>query len=103
VICTQGLRGEPAQAVEQVDGRWYCRGHLGAAKAIATKRRDRGFGLCSVQDCTRPAVERDGKCIEHRAGERASGETVVIIEDGSGKGDHPYAPKQGRNLSGDLP
>jgi hypothetical protein len=94
VSCTKGPGGGPAEAVEQVDGCWYCQGHIGAAKAMAAKRRDRGFGNCSVHGCTRPAVEKDGKCNEHRAGERAAGETVVILDDGSGKGDHPYAPKQ---------
>jgi hypothetical protein len=92
--CTEGPGGGAAEAVAQVDGRWYCHGHIGAAKAVATKRQDFGFGSCSVPDCARPAVESDGKCAEHRAGERAAGATVVIIDDGSGRGDHPYAPKR---------
>jgi hypothetical protein len=94
VTCTNGRGGGPAQAVEQVGGRWYCQGHIGAAKAVAAKRRDRGFGSCSVPACTRPAAETNGKCNEHRAGERAAGATVVVVDDGSGKGDHPYAPKR---------
>ncbi|MGI8595546.1 MAG: hypothetical protein ACR2ML_14510 [Solirubrobacteraceae bacterium] len=92
--CIKGPGGGPAKAVEQVDGRWYCLGHIGAAKAVAAKRRDRNFGRCSVPRCTRPAVERDGKCNEHRAGERAAGGTGIVVYDGSGKGDHPYAPKR---------
>jgi len=99
VSCTKGPRGGPAEAVERVDGYWYCQGHVGGAKAVVTKRRDRGFGGCSVRDCTRPAVEPDGKCDEHRAGgrakdERAAGGSVVIVAEGSGKGDHPYAAKR---------
>ncbi len=94
VNCTKGPGGGPAEAVEQVDGYWYCQGHIGAAKAVAAKRRDRGFGSCSVPGCTRSAVESNGKCNEHRAGERAAGGAVVIVDDGSGKGDHPYAPKR---------
>ncbi len=84
--------GGPAQAVDQVNGRWYCKTHIGAARAVASKRRDRGFGTCSVPGCSRPAVAREGKCNEHRAAERASDATVVIVDDGSGRGDHPYAP-----------
>jgi hypothetical protein len=57
VNCTKGPGGSPAEAVEQFDGRWYCRGHIGAAKAVAAKRRDRGFGGCSVPGCSRPAGE----------------------------------------------
>lgn len=94
VSCSKGLGGGPAQAVEQVDGRWYCRAHVGAAKAVASKRRDRGFGSCSVPGCSRPAVERDGKCTEHRAGERAVSGTPIIVDEGSGKGGHPYAAKR---------
>jgi hypothetical protein len=94
VACGKGAGGGPADAVGQVEGRWYCRGHIGAAKAVAAKRRDRGFGWCGVPGCTRPAVARDGKCTEHRAGERAAGGTVVIVDEGSGKGHHPYAPKR---------
>lgn len=93
VSCTEGAGGGAADAVEQVDGRWYCRGHLGAAKAVATKRRDRGFGSCSDPGCIRPAVESDGRCSEHRAGARAAADTVVIVDGTSGRGDHPYAPK----------
>lgn len=92
--CTDGAQGGPAPAVGQVGGRWYCRRHIAAAKAVARKRRDRGFGTCSVPGCSRPAAERDGKCDEHRAGERAAGATVVVVDDGSGRGDHPYAPKR---------
>jgi hypothetical protein len=44
-----------------------------AAEAVKTKRRDRGFGLCSVRTCSRPAAEPNGRCVEHRAGERAAG------------------------------
>lgn len=94
VNCAKGPGGGPAAAVEQVDGRWYCQEHIGAAKAMATKRGDRGFGTCSVAGCSRLAAERDGKCTEHRAGERAAGVSVVIVDDGSGKGEHPYAPKR---------
>jgi hypothetical protein len=95
VPCTKGAGGGPAEAAGQVEGRWYCQRHIGAASAVAEKRRDRGFGSCSVAGCTRPAVERDGKCSEHRAGERAVGGTVAIVDDGSsGRGDHPYAPKR---------
>jgi len=90
--CTKGPDGGAAEAVEQVDGRWYCQGHIGAAKAVAAKRRDRGFGSCSVPGCTRPAVERDGKCSEHRAGERAAGGTVVIVDEESGKETTPVRP-----------
>lgn len=79
--------------MERVDGLWYCMAHLPAAKAVVSKRRDRGFGTCSVPGCDRPAAETGGKCTEHRAGERAAGAPVVIINDGSGRGDHPYAPK----------
>lgn len=93
VSCTKGPGGGAAVGVERVDGRWYCRGHVGAAKAVAAKRRDRGFGSCSVHGCIRPAVESDGKCSEHRAGERAATGTVVIVDGNSGKGDHPYAAK----------
>jgi len=93
VNCSKGLGGGPAEAVEQVDGRWYCRGHVGAAKAVLSKRRDRGFGNCNFPGCTRPAVEREGKCSEHRAGERAASGTPIIVDDSSGKGDHAYAPK----------
>lgn len=92
-FCTEGPGGGPAQAVGQVDGRWFCQRHIGAAKAVASKRSDRGFGSCGVPGCLRPAVEREGKCVEHRAGERAAGETVVVVEDGSGGGRHPYDPK----------
>jgi hypothetical protein len=92
--CTKGPEGAPARGVERVEGRWYCTAHVAAAKAMASKRRDRGLGTCSVSGCERPAVEKDGKCIEHRAGERAAGATVVVVEEGSGKGDHPYAPKR---------
>lgn len=60
---------------------------------MASKRRDRGFGSCGVPGCLRPAVEREGKCDEHRAGERAAGATVVVVEDGSGRRNHPYDPK----------
>jgi hypothetical protein len=94
VNCAMGLGGGPAEGVEQFDGRWYCRGHIAVTKALATKRRDRGFGSCSVPGCSRHAVERDGKCNEHRAGERAAGSSVIIANDGSGKGEHPYAPKR---------
>ena len=92
--CTKGREGGPAEAVAQVDGRWYCKAHLGAARAVASKRRDRGYGTCSVARCKRPAAEPGGKCEEHRAGERAAAGTPVFVEDGSGKGDHPYAPKR---------
>ncbi len=94
VTCAKSPDGGPAQAVDQVNGRWYCKMHIGAAKAVGSKRRDRGFGTCSLPGCSRPAVEREGKCNEHRAGERASDATVVIVDDGSGRGDHPYAPKR---------
>jgi hypothetical protein len=94
VGCTKGRGGGPAEGSAQVDGRWFCQGHVGAAKAVASKRRDRGYGSCSVPGCTRPAVESDGKCDEHRAGERAAGGTVIILREGSGKGDPPYAPKR---------
>ena len=92
--CTRGPDGGPAPGIDQVNGRWYCKAHLAAAKAVASKRRDRGFGTCSVPGCNRPATQKDGKCGEHRAGERAANATVVIVQDGSGKGDHPYAPKR---------
>ena len=91
--CTKGFGGGPAPGVDQVTGRWYCAAHLPGAKAVAEKRRDRGFGACSVQGCSRPAVEEDGKCSEHRAGERAANATMVVVAK-SGKGDHPYAPKR---------
>jgi hypothetical protein len=39
-------------------------------------------------------VESGGKCNEHRAGQRAGSATIVIVDEGSGKGDHPYAPKR---------
>jgi len=94
VPCAKSPDGGPAQAVDQVNGRWYCKTHIGAAKAVVSKRRDRGFGTCSVPSCSRPAIAREGKCNEHRAGERASDATVVIVDDGSGRGDHPYAPKR---------
>jgi hypothetical protein len=92
--CAAGPGGAPAQAVAQVDGRWYCHRHLAAAKAVASKRRDRGFGSCSVSGCSRPAAERDAKCEEHRAAERAAGAPVVVVDDASGRGGHPYAPKR---------
>lgn len=92
--CTAGPGGAPAQAVAQVDGRWYCSRHVAAAKAVASKRRDRGFGICKVEGCSRPAVELDGKCGEHRAAERAAGAPVVVVDDSSGRGGHPYAPKR---------
>ncbi len=38
--------------------------------------------------------ERESKCSEHRAGERAAGGAFIIVDDGSGKGEHPYAPKR---------
>jgi hypothetical protein len=91
--CTEGPAGRAAEAVGQVDGRWYCQRHITAAKAVATKRSDRGFGHCSVAGCTRPAAEAGGKCSEHRAGERAAGATVLVVNEGSGRGEHPYAPK----------
>ncbi len=94
VACAKGPEGRPDQAVGQVGGSWYCRAHIGAAKAVAMKRKDRGFRTCSVPDCSRPAAERDGKCAEHRAGERAVGGSVAVVEYGSGRGDHPYAPKR---------
>lgn len=92
VGCNNGPEGGPAEAVEQVDGLWYCQRHVGAAKAVATKRQDRGCGICNVPGCARPAVEHDGKCTEHRAGERATRDKVVILDD-AGRGGHPYAPK----------
>jgi hypothetical protein len=94
VTCTKGSGSGPAQAVEHFEGRWYCGGHIGAAKAVAAKRRDRGFGNCSIPGCSRPSVESDGKCNEHRAGERAAAGPVIAVAEGSGKGDHPYAPKR---------
>lgn len=60
---------------------------------MASKRRDRGFGACSVAGCSRPAAEQDGKCEEHRAAERAAGAPTVVIDDGSGRGGHPYEAK----------
>lgn len=92
--CASGQGGRPADAVGQVDGRWYCSKHIGAAKAVAAKRRDRGFGPCSVAGCGRPAIERDGKCDEHRAGERAAAASLFVVDETSGRGDHPYAPKR---------
>jgi hypothetical protein len=50
-------------------------GQLAAAKAVKTKRQDRGYGLCSRPRCARPAAEVNGECVEHRAGTRAS-ETI---------------------------
>ncbi len=93
IPCTSDADGAPAEGAGLVDGRWYCEAHLPAARALASKRRDRGFGSCSTSGCDRPAVEQDGKCIEHRAGELAAGSSVVV-QDGTGKGDHPYAAKQ---------
>ncbi len=92
--CAAGPGGAPAQAVAQVEGRWYCQRHLAAFRAVASKRRDRGFGSCSIAGCSRPAAERDGKCEEHRAGERAAGAPIVVVDAASGRGGHPYAPKR---------
>jgi len=91
--CSKGTGGGPAVAVGSVEGRWYCAGHLPAARAVATKRKDKGFGACSIPGCSRAAAEAGGKCVEHRAGERAAGAPVQVIEGKSGKGAHPYAPK----------
>jgi hypothetical protein len=91
--CTKGAGGAPGAAIGSVDGRWYCAKHLPAAKAVATKRKDKGFGACSVPGCSRPAAEKGGKCVEHRAGERAAGAPRQLIEGKPGKGAHPYAPK----------
>lgn len=91
--CSRGADGGPDVAVDSVVGRWYCAGHLPAARAVATKRKDQGFGACSVPGCSHPAAEAGGKCIEHRAGERAAGSPVQLVEGTPGKGEHPYAPK----------
>ena len=91
--CTKGPDGLAAPGLERFEGLWYCKAHLPAAKAVVSKRRDRGFGSCSISGCDRPAAETGGKCTEHRAGERAAGAPVVIISDGSGRGDPAYAPK----------
>lgn len=40
-------------------------------KALATKRRDRGFGQCSRPRCPWPAAEKNSLCTEHRAAERS--------------------------------
>ena len=40
VDCTEGPGGRAAEGVAQVDGRWYCQRHIGAAKAVAAKRED---------------------------------------------------------------
>lgn len=92
--CSKGRDGGPDRGVELVGDRWFCRGHAPAAKAVASKRRDHGYGQCSVSGCDRPAAAPGGKCQEHRAGERAAGAPILVIEDGSGRGDHPYAPKR---------
>ena len=92
--CAKGDGGARAPGVEQVDGVWYCAGHKAAAKARAAKRRDKGFGPCDVVGCGRPAAEDGGRCVEHRAGLRAADADPVMVDDGSGKGEHPYAPKR---------
>jgi hypothetical protein len=47
-----------------------------------------------VAGCSRPAAELNGKCVEHRAGERAaSGVSLLASGDVSGKGGHPYERK----------
>ncbi len=96
--CTKGPDGGPAPAVERVGGQWYCQGHIGGAKAALAKRRDEGFGTCSIPGCTRPAAGLGEKCKEHRAGERAARATALVTDEvtdeATGKGGHPYAPKQ---------
>ena len=91
--CAKGDGGARAPAVEQVEGVWYCARHQAAAKARAAKRRDKGFGPCEVVGWGRPAAEDGGRCVEHRAGLRAAGGESVAVDDTSGKGEHPYAPK----------
>lgn len=39
-----------------------------AEKMVATKRKDRGYGMCRRRGCSRPASEPDGECQEHDAG-----------------------------------
>jgi hypothetical protein len=39
-----------------------------AEKAIATKRKDQGYGMCRRRGCSRPAAEPGGECTEHAAG-----------------------------------
>jgi hypothetical protein len=83
-----------AVAVAQWEGHWYCARHLAARRAVASKRRDRGFGACTISGCSRPAVKDGGKCVEHEAAQRAAGHLFATSRDSSGRGGHPYAPKQ---------
>ena len=46
--CHAGPRGGPAEGAEIVDGFWYCERHKAAAKAVSTKRRNLGHGICSA-------------------------------------------------------
>ena len=93
-MCHAGPRGGPAEGVEMVDGLWYCKRHRAAAKAVSTRRRDQGYGICSAPGCKRFAAEPGGRCIECRAGIRAvsSSPTDAVITT-NGRGDHPYAEK----------
>ena len=39
-----------------------------AKKAVATKRKDQGYGICRRRGCPRPASAPGGECVEHTAG-----------------------------------
>ena len=66
--------------VEAADAEWRQRSELGdlsrlrpvptgaAEKAVATKRKDQGYGVCRRRGCSRPASEPCGECKEHAAG-----------------------------------
>jgi len=71
---------EARPEVEAADAEWRERSELGdlswlppfptgpAEKAVATKRKDQGYGMCRRRGCSRPASEPGGECKEHAAG-----------------------------------
>jgi hypothetical protein len=69
-----------------------------AEKAVATKRKDRGFGRCKKRGCKRPAAERKGLCVEHRAGVRAA-ETLRNKGEQMGPRERRQAQKRRREIA----
>lgn len=71
---------EARDVVEAADAEWTKRSKPGSLsslppfptgaseKAVATKRKDQGYGMCRRRGCARPAVELNGECKEHAAG-----------------------------------
>ena len=47
VNCTRRRWGRPAEAVEHFDGGWYCRAHIGAAKAVAQSAGTAASGIAA--------------------------------------------------------